>query len=448
MEIYRSYHAPLYRREIGKQNSSWNVISNLAFSKHKVRSLSLSPVWIQHSGCINTATWDNSGELLYTGSDDLTVKIWRLAASDDVSLTHDVATKHRGNIFCVAPKPDDHEVIITGAADGTIRTSYLHSRHGGNTLHTSDDFIHKVHFDHENPSILYSAEECGHIHRWDLRSGKKERIFEHRASCYSLCSEQEKELTGVFFPSWRGLGSVKALAQTTSVASPHLIVGGKGYMIGMLDLRLVHANSINVSDAVDSSSAAHLVNPYVKLWSPAFPYDNDNQCDPRMAELYHNIAAPYHAYGKSIRNPKSKTSMIHGSFSSLSISGLQVSKDGQRMVANVQGDQLFTFNLRSAATCTGVQALIGGHVNYSTFLKDVSFFGPQDEYVTCGSDSGHMWIWESRLTRRPRLIGGQRDSYACRLINVLRADRRTCNGVAVHPYAPVLVSYGIDDDAK
>ncbi|RYH27782.1 hypothetical protein EON65_13215, partial [archaeon] len=246
--------------------------------------------------------------------------------------------------------------------------------------------------------------------------------------------------------SWSGLGSVKALAQAGTIAAPHLLVGGKGYMVGMLDLRLV--SSINISALTDTSSTAPLVNPFVKLWSPVFPYDISKHHDPDMAEQYHNTAAPFHAYGKSVRNYKGKPAMIHGSFSSLSISGLHVSKDGQRMVANVQGDQLFTFPLHSPAACTGIQALLGGHVNYGTFLKDVSFFGPQDEYVACGSDSGHMWVWDSRPTRRPKLIGGARDSYTCRLVNVLRADRRTCNGVAPHPYAPLLVSYGIDDDAK
>ncbi|RYH27781.1 hypothetical protein EON65_13210 [archaeon] len=141
MDIYRSYHAPLYRREIGKQNSCWEVVSHLAFSRHKVRSLSLSPTWIHHSGCINTAKWGANGEFIYTGSDDLTVKIWRLAASDDITLAHEITTKHRGNIFYVTPKPDDPEIIITGAADGTIRTSYLHNRHGGTTLHISENFM-------------------------------------------------------------------------------------------------------------------------------------------------------------------------------------------------------------------------------------------------------------------------------------------------------------------
>lgn len=47
--------------------------------------------------------------------------------------------------------------------------------------------------------------------------------------------------------------------------------------------------------------------------------------------------------------------------------------------------------------CIGAQAIFGGHINYATFLKSVSFFGPNDEYVVSGSDSGHLWIWDSSI---------------------------------------------------
>ena len=37
---------------------------------------------------------------------------------------------------------------------------------------------------------------------------------------------------------------------------------------------------------------------------------------------------------------------------------------------------------------------------------------------------------------------------SCHVVNIFKADQRTCNGVIPHPYAPVLVSYGIDSDVK
>ena len=63
----------------------------------------------------------------------------------------------------------------------------------------------------------------------------------------------------------------------------------------------------------------------------------------------------------------------------------------------------------------------------------MAYFGPGDEYVVCGSDSGHVWIWDV-TTQNP--------------VELLQADSNICNGVVPHPHLPWLASYGIDDVAK
>ena len=99
--------------------------------------------------------------------------------------------------------------------------------------------------------------------------------------------------------------------------------------------------------------------------------------------------------------------------------------------------------LDSANECPqqGALGMLGGHINYATFLKNVSFFGPRDEYVISGSDSGHLWIWTTASGNLDTLCPEDR---CCRVVNVLKADSHTCNGVVPHPIAPVLASYGID----
>ena len=99
--------------------------------------------------------------------------------------------------------------------------------------------------------------------------------------------------------------------------------------------------------------------------------------------------------------------------------------------------------LDSANECPqqGALGMLGGHINYATFLKNVSFFGPRDEYVISGSDSGHLWIWTTASGNLDTLCPEDR---SCRVVNVLKADSHTCNGVVPHPIAPILASYGID----
>jgi WD40 repeat protein len=125
-------------REMGRMASP----CNLGFSQNRVRAFSRSSAKIDHYGCINCAEWSENGDLLYTGSDDKYVKVWRLgSAMDGVKLAKSVLTKHRGNIFSVKPKPDDPSLIVSGAADGTVRSNFLESRYDGVTLLASDDFM-------------------------------------------------------------------------------------------------------------------------------------------------------------------------------------------------------------------------------------------------------------------------------------------------------------------
>lgn len=304
-------------------------------------------------------------------------------------------------------------------------------------------------FDLNQGHVLYTAEEAGKIHRIDMRVGKEELLFRHLASTYQLsCPEEERALAGPFFPSWPGLGSVKVVVQSPFVDFPHLVIGGSGYFIGMLDLRLVP----NQADENRTS--------FIKLWSPALPYENDSLHSKEVLDYYSDFQ-PYYPFGRRShpQPPPPPYRSKPARWKDISLSGLDLTKDGSALLANFQGDQIYTFNFRNAAATTGANATMGGHINYSTFLKSVSYFGPQDEYVVAGSDSGHMWIWNSKPSRVPTSCPSSSSSSSapfstahphnvCSLVNILKADSYTCNGVAPHPFAPLLVSFGIDRDAK
>ncbi|SLM39623.1 WD40/YVTN repeat-like-containing domain [Lasallia pustulata] len=73
-----------------------------------------------------------------------------------------------------------------------------------------------------------------------------------------------------------------------------------------------------------------------------------------------------------------------------------------------------------------------GHCNVKT-VKDINFFGLQDEYVVSGSDSGHLFIWDKKTTQ---------------LVNILEGDVEVVNVVQGHPYEPLLAVSGIDHTIK
>ncbi|KAF8470172.1 hypothetical protein BDZ91DRAFT_720097 [Kalaharituber pfeilii] len=73
-----------------------------------------------------------------------------------------------------------------------------------------------------------------------------------------------------------------------------------------------------------------------------------------------------------------------------------------------------------------------GHCNVKT-VKDVNFYGLNDEYVVSGSDCGHVFIWEKKTSK---------------LVQLLLGDEDTVNVVTGHPYEPQIAVSGIEDTVK
>ncbi|KAK9368317.1 WD40-repeat-containing domain protein [Lipomyces kononenkoae] len=73
-----------------------------------------------------------------------------------------------------------------------------------------------------------------------------------------------------------------------------------------------------------------------------------------------------------------------------------------------------------------------GHCNVQT-IKDVNFFGADDEYIMSGSDSGHVFVWEKST--------GQ-------IVQILDADTEIVNVMQPHPHIPQIAASGIDRTIK
>ncbi|KAF4554133.1 WD domain-containing protein 48 [Elsinoe fawcettii] len=73
-----------------------------------------------------------------------------------------------------------------------------------------------------------------------------------------------------------------------------------------------------------------------------------------------------------------------------------------------------------------------GHCNVKT-VKDVNFYGLDDEFVVSGSDDGNLFIWDRKTSK---------------LLNILEGDGEVVNVVQGHPYEPMLAVSGIDDTIK
>ncbi|KAF3937199.1 hypothetical protein ABW19_dt0204113 [Dactylella cylindrospora] len=108
----------------------------------------------------------------------------------------------------------------------------------------------------------------------------------------------------------------------------------------------------------------------------------------------------------------------------------------RRRLRNVQRIKTVTRNnrnrLQAHASLEENTRLYRGHCNVQT-VKDVNFYGLQDEYVVSGSDCGHVFIWDKETTE---------------LIQILHGDSSVVNVVQGHPTEPMLAVSGIDDTIK
>ena len=73
-----------------------------------------------------------------------------------------------------------------------------------------------------------------------------------------------------------------------------------------------------------------------------------------------------------------------------------------------------------------------GHCNSRT-VKDVNYYGLNDEYIVSGSDDGHFFIWDRKTTE---------------IVNILEGDGEVVNVVQGHPYEPLIACSGIDSTVK
>lgn len=62
-------------------------------------------------------------------------------------------------------------------------------------------------------------------------------------------------------------------------------------------------------------------------------------------------------------------------------------------------------HVQAHVPCSSHTRQYRGHCNVKT-VKDVNFFGLQDEYVVSGSDSGHLFIWDKKTTQLVNILEG------------------------------------------
>jgi len=346
------------------------------------------------------------------------VEEWKLSSGHkqqkqgSVSLLATLSTGHRGNVFHVTPGHEPGKVLTCGA-DGYLRLVDMVSERSSVVVHPY--VLEGEEDEMDLPFVFHSGMAYSHhlltpntgllcsergLHHFDLRLSPRQQ-----ARMSLLRTETEGG-------DFRRSASCKACA----IWSPHC-------------------------SSTLSSVQSELGSSYVFAGGPTATV-----ClyDLRMDGSRKRVVERYRPQG-----------LDAGTGSGVSVSGLDVSRDGRELLVSYESDQIYSFPIchQSKSFHPSVEdidlsceifekdsdaafpelASYGGHLNRFTFLKNARYAGPMDEYICTGSDSGHAWIYERKTGT---------------VASLLAADSSTCNGVIPHPSLPFFITYGIDSTAK
>ncbi|XP_023216103.1 DDB1- and CUL4-associated factor 8-like [Centruroides sculpturatus] len=176
-------------RQYGTSNRYINDLFRLRNygSLYTVEHLQLFTKLACHEGCVNALHFNNTGNRLVSGSDDLNIVIWDWAKSTSV-LSYE--SGHRNNVFQAKFLPlcgDCH--IVSCGRDGQIRLGEL-STTGlyENTKHLAQHRggVHKLALELDSPHTFLSCGEDAVVFEIDLREEKPEKLIQ--------CTENEKNI--------------------------------------------------------------------------------------------------------------------------------------------------------------------------------------------------------------------------------------------------------------
>lgn len=170
--------------------------------RYAVEKLELMYKLKGHEGCVNSLSFNESGSLLVSGSDDLKIMLWKWASNE---MVYQFESGHMSNVFQTKfmntlGGGSQAMHIISSARDGHVMHHELPSS-GGNPAskslikHTLP--VHKIALPETSPFEVLTAGEDGYVIRCDLRDDVNERLVtakvnNRRMALYSISAHPLK----------------------------------------------------------------------------------------------------------------------------------------------------------------------------------------------------------------------------------------------------------------
>ncbi|CAK9821540.1 WD and tetratricopeptide repeats protein 1 [Anthophora retusa] len=299
------------QREI-RDSMAYAVSQKLHVTENLISRLGLEKELVGHAGCVNCLEWNESGQILASASDDMNIILWDPFRYEKKLVLH---TRHLGNIFSVKfmPKSNDR-ILVSGAGDGMVRVCDL-------TL-PDPIFFCNCHIGRVKrlatattvPFLFWSAGEDGFILQYDIRAPHNCKTSECNNVLVNLVNHLGRYAEG------------KCIS--VNPKRPELIaVGANDAYVRMYDRRMIKLSQVPII----SSPHSHMTRGNV-CTCVAGGGDPDRNVPLDCAQYF--IAGHLH-------------SRQHNSNRSLTTTYLTFSADGNELLVNMGGEQIYLFDINN-----------------------------------------------------------------------------------------------------
>jgi len=170
----RKTNGSIFKNTLYKQwgiINTWDCYSVSKASKNLIQRLKQHKVLDDHTGCVNTVSWSDSGSLLLSGSDDYSLNIYD---SYSTQLVHSIKSGHTANIFSAKFLPCTSDTkIVSCAGDGMLQYNIIGTEYGQNPFNCHSGTTYEVLVTPGDPNSFLSCGEDGTVRLFDLRTKTK-----------------------------------------------------------------------------------------------------------------------------------------------------------------------------------------------------------------------------------------------------------------------------------
>ncbi|XP_017752740.1 PREDICTED: WD and tetratricopeptide repeats protein 1 isoform X2 [Eufriesea mexicana] len=348
------------QREI-RDSVAHSVSQKLHVTENLISRLGLEKELVGHTGCVNCLEWNESGQILASASDDMNIILWDPFRYEKKLVLH---TRHHGNIFSVKfmPKSNDR-ILVSGAGDGKVRVRDINLLEPIFSCNCHIGRVKRIATANTVPFLFWSAAEDGLILQYDIRAPHSCKSTDCNSVLVNLVNHAGRYAEG------------KCIS--VNPKKPELIaIGANDAYIRMYDRRMIKLSQVPISS---SHNRWTRTNVCIRLAGGGDPEENI----PLGCAQYF-IAGHLHSRQRDSNR-------------SLTTTYLTFSADGNELLVNMGGEQIYLFDINNpkrSKTCFGYSTnmYLGDFENdymesneditdFTT--KNVKFLPPHVEELKC-----------------------------------------------------------------